>query len=70
MSTKGSAALLAQAAKDLSNKWQETKASWSDVKSDEFERKYIEALPAQVTQAMAVIAEIDVLLRKIRSDCE
>jgi hypothetical protein len=70
MSTKASAALLAQAAKDLSHNWEQTKSSWQDVKSAEFEAKYLDVLPPQVTQAMTVMAEIDVLLRKIRSDCE
>jgi hypothetical protein len=70
MSTKGSGANLAQAVKDLSNAWQQTKSHWHDAKSQEFERHYIEILPGHVTQAMAVIEELDLLLRKIRSDCE
>jgi len=70
MSIKGSASGLAQAVKDLSLNWQQTKTSWHDVKSDEFEKKYIEVLPALVAQATSVIDEIDLLLRKIRRDCE
>ena len=70
MSVKGSGSTLAQAVRDVSNAWQQTKSSWHDSKSQEFERKYIEILPAHVTQAMAVIEELDVLLTKIRSDCE
>lgn len=70
MSTKGSGANLAQAVKDLNNAWQQTKSSWNDVKSQEFERKYIEVLPGHVTQALAVMEELDLLLKKIRRDCE
>lgn len=70
MSTRGSGANLVQAAKDLAFEWRETKASWHDVKSQEFERHYLEKLPAHVTRAMTVIEEIDALLRKVRSDCE
>jgi len=70
MSTKGSGSNLAQAIKDLSNAWQQTKSYWHDAKSQEFERKYIEILPGHVTQAMAVIEELDLLLNKVRSDCE
>jgi hypothetical protein len=70
MSTKGSGANLVQAVKDLSNAWQHTKSSWHDAKSQEFERKYIEILPSQVSQAMAVIEELDLLLNKIRRECE
>jgi hypothetical protein len=69
MST-GSGSNLAQAVKGLTIAWENTKSSWNDAKSDEFERKYIEVLPGQVAQAMAVLEELDVLLNKIRSDCE
>jgi hypothetical protein len=40
------------------------------VKSQEFERNYLEILPHHVARAMTVIEEIDVLLRKVRNDCE
>jgi predicted RNA-binding protein with PUA domain len=70
MSAKGSGSNLAQAVKDLSNTWQQTKSFWHDSKSQEFERNYIDILPGHVTQAMAVIEELDALLNKIRSDCE
>jgi hypothetical protein len=70
MSTKGSGSNLAQAVKDLSNAWEQTKSQWHDVKSQEFERTYIEILPAHVKHAAAVIEEIDSLLKKVRSDCE
>ena len=69
MST-GSSSNLAQAVKSLTIAWENTKASWNDAKSDEFERQYIEVLPGQVAQAMAVLEELDALLTKIRSDCE
>lgn len=70
MSTKGSGANLAQAVKNLTNAWQQTQSSWHDAKSREFEKNYIEPLPAYVTQAMTAIEELDALLNKIRSDCE
>ncbi len=70
MSAKGSGSNLAQAVKDLNNAWEQTKSYWNDAKSREFERKYIEVLPGHVTQAMTVIEELDLLLAKIRSDCE
>ena len=70
MSTKGSAATLIMAAKDLANEWEQTKSSWHDVKSQEFEKQYLEDLPAQVRRAALMIEEIDVVLRKIRSECE
>ena len=70
MSTRGSGANLVQAVKDLSFEWQETKTYWHDIKSHEFERKYMEKLPAHVARALTVIEEIDALLRKVKNDCE
>ena len=70
MSTRTSAANLSQAIKDLSLEWQQTKGSWNDVKSQQFEREYLETLPQHVARAMAVIEELDGLLRKVRTDCE
>jgi hypothetical protein len=70
MSTKASGANLVQALKDLMIDWQETKSYWHDVKSAEFERTYLENLPNHVARAMAAMNEMDVVLRKARSDCE
>jgi hypothetical protein len=70
MNAAGSAANLAQAAKNLSQEWQQTQASWSDAKSHEFERTYLEPIPGHVAGAISVMEEIDALLKKIRSDCE
>ncbi|MEA3213085.1 MAG: hypothetical protein QOE70_6142 [Chthoniobacter sp.] len=70
MSTKASAANLAQALKDLNVEWQYTKTYWNDVKSREFESQYLDPLPNHVARAMAVMEEVDALLRKVRNDCE
>ena len=70
MSAKESGANLVQALKELSLKWQQTKARWHDVKSQQFEREYLEDLPDHVQRTMSVMQEIDVLLKKVRSDCE
>jgi len=70
MSTKSSASNLVQAAKNLSNEWQQTQAYWHDVKSQEFERTYLEDLPGHIARVTAVMEELDMLLKKVRSDCE
>lgn len=69
-SNKTSASGLAQAVKNLSLNWQQTKTSWRDGRSDEFERKYIDVLPGMVAQASAVIDDLNVMLQRIRRDCE
>lgn len=53
----------------LLNQWQQTKESWSDTRSREFERHYIEELRASVDRAVTVIDQLDKLVAKIRSDC-
>ncbi len=70
MSTRTSAAILAQAVKELSLEWQQARGSWNDVKSRQFEREYLEALPQHVARSIAVIEELDGLLGKVRKDCE
>lgn len=70
MSIRVSASNLATATKDLAIEWQRTKAIWRDVKSDEFERKYLDDLPTLVASANPIMEEIDALIRKVRNDCE
>ena len=70
MSTQGSAANLSGALKELSLRWQETRSHWHDVKSQEFDRTYLEKLPNDVGRAMSVMEEIGKLLQKVRRDCE
>ncbi|MCE0498540.1 MAG: hypothetical protein LV481_11400 [Methylacidiphilales bacterium] len=70
MSVAANASNLAQAARELAHEWEETKSCWHDVKSQDFEQAYIDPLPGQVERAIMVMAEIDLILKKIRSDCE
>ena len=70
MSTRQSAGNLAQALKELSIEWERTREVWRDVKANEFERKYLDPLPHEVTRAVGVVEELDALLRKVKHDCE
>ncbi len=70
MSVKVSASILGQAVQDLMVAWDNTRASWRDAKSQEFERAYLEKLPDHVSRANSLIEELDMLLRKVKSDCE
>jgi hypothetical protein len=65
-----SASNLSQAFKDLNIAWQDTKTYWRDIKSQEFEYKYLKELPAQIAHVRTVMEEMDLLLRKVRNDCE
>jgi hypothetical protein len=64
------ASRLSAVTKDLLVQWQQTKEYWTDVKSLEFERKYLEELKAGVDSAVTIIEKLDTLLTKIRKDCE
>jgi hypothetical protein len=70
MSAKESAANLVQALKELNLKWGETKSHWHDIKSQQFERDYLAELPDHVQRTMNVMQQLDLLLKKVKSDCE
>lgn len=61
---------LIQNARELSERWHATKAYWRDAKAVEFEKRYLEPLPGLVTKTGTVMNELEVLLKKIRKDCE
>jgi hypothetical protein len=56
--------------RDLVQRWQDTKQSWRDSKSLEFERDYISDLLGSTDKTVAVIDQLDKLVQKIRKDCE
>lgn len=56
--------------RELWLKWQQTKESWRDSKSLEFEAKYLSDLLPSVDKTVSVIDQVDKLLAKIRKDCE
>ena len=70
MNPRGSAASLGEALKELSIEWRQTKSCWRDVKSQQFEKDYLDALPSYVARATTFMEEIDTLLRKVKTDCE
>ena len=70
MSLNSDKARLAALTKDLILKWAQTKESWRDARSEEFERKYMEELKSSVDRAVAVIEQLEKLSTKVRSDCE
>lgn len=61
---------LIQNARELSEQWHMTKAHWRDAKALEFEKRYLEQLPGLVSKANSVMNDLEILLKKIRKDCE
>jgi hypothetical protein len=70
MSMTANKSRLSGLTKEILLKWQETRESWQDAKSVEFERQYIAELAADVDSAAAVIEQLDKMLAKLKSDCE
>ena len=70
MNISSNGKMLAMATKALSVKWAETTDSWKDMKSHEFEQKFLTELMASVDRAVPVFDDLDKLISKVRSDCE
>jgi hypothetical protein len=70
MSMSANRGRLLMITKELSLRWDETKESWTDAKSREFEAKYIQELITSVDTAVTVIDQLDKVVNKIRNDCE
>lgn len=56
--------------KALLVQWRETKESWRDEKSREFEEKYLGDLLASVERSAPVFEDLDKLITKARNECE
>jgi hypothetical protein len=70
MNLQSDKSILLKVSKDLAVHWEQTKDSWQDAKSQEFERNYLEPLQSNITMAISVIEKLDKLLTKVRKDCE
>ena len=70
MNLAGSKSRLTASARELMEKWRQTKNYWRDQKSQEFEHRYLEDLFIRVDKTVASIEKLDEILGKIRSDCE
>ena len=70
MNISSNGKLLAAATKELVRKWDETKHSWSDAKSRDFEQKFLFELWTGVDRSVPVFDDLDKLISKVRSDCE
>ncbi len=56
--------------RELWVQWQQTRQSWADDKSREFEQKYLQELVQSVDKTVAVIEQLDKLITRIKKDCE
>jgi len=70
MSLSASRNRLIAITKELRTRWDETKNSWRDAKSEEFERRYLFELYASVDKTVTVMEKLNELLTKVKNDCE
>jgi hypothetical protein len=68
--TSGSKNRLLGLTKELAADWAATKDHWSDAKSQEFEKRFLDDLMAGVTAAMTNMDTLERALNKVRDDCE
>jgi hypothetical protein len=70
MSLNATKSRLSTLSKDLVTRWAQTRGSWTDAKSHEFEQHYIDALQSSVNTALTNIDTLERIISRIRSDCE
>ena len=70
MSSSSSRGLLTLATRQLHARWAETRNSWRDQKSTEFEALYLADLTNTVNSAIMALEELEKLLEKVHADCE
>ena len=61
---------LGRALKELMLRWMETKSSWDDAVTRDFEEKHLAPLEADLKTATAAMDHVAVLIQQIRRDCE
>ena len=70
MSLNANKSRLTALTKNISLRWMETKNHWHDVKSEEFDQRFMQELFPTVNKAAAAIEKLEELLKKIRKACE
>ena len=70
MNLSGSKSRISGLTKELSTHWSETKDHWHDAKSQEFERRYLLELFANVDRTLHILEKLEEVLKKVQNDCE
>jgi hypothetical protein len=70
MNISGAQSRVETLTRELLRTWDETKASWRDVKADEFQAQYINELIVQAEKTKSVMEKLEHLLARVRDDCE
>lgn len=55
--------------RELMAEWAQTKQTWTDAKSQEFEKRFLDELVTALNAAVTNIDSLEQILRKIHADC-
>lgn len=61
---------LAKLMKELGDKWADTKLDWDDVVSQNFEKRFLDPMEADLRNATSAMDHMAQLLTQIRRDCQ
>jgi hypothetical protein len=61
---------LAKLTKELTDKWANTKVDWDDVVSQNFEKKFLVPLEADLRNSMAAMDHMAQFLNQVKRDCQ
>ncbi len=61
---------LGKALKELLARWAETRVSWDDAVSRQFEEKYLRPLESDLKSALGALDHMATVLQQVQRDCE
>ena len=61
---------LAKAFKELMLHWAETREGWADVRSEDFEKRYLRELESCLRSAGTAMDQVSIVISQARRDCE
>ena len=70
MNLSGNKGRLTGLTREISLRWSETREHWRDARSEEFDRRFMQELNANVNRTVLIVEKLDELLKKVRTDCE
>ena len=70
MNISSNGKMLVADTKELTLRWSETKNSWHDAKSQEFEERYLNELLAAIDRTVPIFDDLAKVIAQVRSDCE
>lgn len=61
---------LGKAIKQLESRWMEARMSWDDIRSREFEERFLMPIKSDLMMAVSAMDQMAVLINRIHQECE